>query len=251
MNLRPIVAVGIGLLVGLLLVSYYREREYRQLLDLRLATYQREISLLDGRLKKMANAAPAPASSFTRADHPSTSLSGRAKAIRDTAAAEARKDVVEGAMLRTEKSEVVPLSDRGSSSPSAAITSMQWAMANYDPAALARLIYISDSDRKEMESIISRLSAVQQAAYNRPEQLLSTLLCDPRNMKELSGIRVLSEDHVDRDHSVVRIEGSDSAGNLFQGAYYLHKTADGWKWVISSSSVKEAAESLRRDVSKR
>ncbi len=249
------VTIVVGLIVGATAVLWYRERSERRIVELRLVRSEREVSQLAGRLKEMSDAASNAALHMTRAEPPSISSNSVVSQARtDTAAAAGPKEIVEATKHRTDekpKSEMVPLVDQGSSTPSATITSMQWAMSTYNPATLAGLIYIADSDRRELESVMSRLSADQQAVYKSPEQLLSTLLCDPRNMKELSGIRVLSEDRVDRDHSVVRIEASDNAGNLLQAAYYLHKTADGWKWVISSASVREAAATLQRDAPRR
>ncbi len=141
--------------------------------------------------------------------------------------------------------------DRGRSSPSAAITSMQWALSSYNPAALAELIYIADTDRGEVQSMMSRLSEEQQSEYKSPELLLSTLLCDPSNMKEIASMKVLSEDRVDHENSVVRVQATDRSGRALEGAYYLHKTADGWKWVMSSASVKEALATIQLEDPKR
>jgi|GEM_PF-3073304 len=135
--------------------------------------------------------------------------------------------------------------DRGNATPQVALVSLFCAFGHGDVDRVSGLLDISANDLTALSGLFHSLPDAGQRYYGSPERMLAAFV-DQEARPRWIRVRTVSSSDPDRSSlEVTQISWNDLDRRRLVSTYSFRRTAAGWKWAISSDSIKRYADYYR------
>jgi PDZ domain len=132
--------------------------------------------------------------------------------------------------------------DKGNATPQVALVSLFCAFSHGDVERVCALLDISANDLEELSALFHSLPDAGRKYYGSPERMLAAFV-DQEARPRWIRIRKASSSDSDRTSLQVTLRfWNDLDHSRVESTYSFHRTTAGWKWAISSDSVRRFAD---------
>jgi hypothetical protein len=171
-----------------------------------------------------------PATPATPTPTSSTGTAGKAEA---TAATPANSRTIP----------VEAMGNAGRATPRAAGQTEAWAVQHGDVDTAASLLTFAPEERARLEAVIAALPENLRAQYATPERLMAMVMAG--TPRPIAGVQILDEKEQGPDEFVQQIQLQYADGRTRNDELTFQRDADGWKRVVSASTVDRVIAALK------
>jgi len=123
----------------------------------------------------------------------------------------------------------------GRATPTGAAQTLVWAMQHGDIKSAAAVLAFDPPERAKLETFIATLPENIRAEYDTPEKLMAFVMSG--SPKPIAGVQLLSQTQPDANTEIHRVQVQYQSGEVRQDDLTFRREADGWKQVVSPSTV--------------
>jgi len=131
----------------------------------------------------------------------------------------------------------------GRATPNAAAQTQLWATQHGDIDLAATLITFDPPERAKLEAMLATLPENLRTEYGTPERMIALVLAG--TPRPLAGVQQLGESQPSQDEIVHHVQMQFQSGEVRQDDIRFRRDAEGWKQVISSSTVDKVIAHFR------
>ena len=139
---------------------------------------------------------------------------------------------------------VASLTIAGLDTPTAAVLSFFWAVAQIDADALAKQLVFSPDARIKAEALFASLDEASRQRLGTPEKMMGVFFVEM--FARTSGLQIVGYDPTPPpDFSAWRAKVQTAGGRLRDVDFPIQRTADGWREVIEAFWIDNWSQYLR------
>lgn len=238
-------AVGLGICAALALGALYLQQQSNtRALQSELALLRQELRLARTEAARHAVAPSRPTGTEVAAEPVAAeNLSSLREEIGGLRAS--LQTVTRLAEARSAPTALTPVSamrNHGRATPETAAETLLWAAVNGELDIVAGSIVLSPSARERADSWFDRQSDETRRQYGSPEKLMALLIA--RDAGKLTGMRVLGQDTLGSDDTILRVRFAGEEGKTKDDTLPFHRSAGGWQLQLSERAVEKFARQL-------
>jgi hypothetical protein len=135
------------------------------------------------------------------------------------------------------------MGNAGRATPRAAGQTEAWAIQHGDVDTAASLLTFAPEERARLEAVIAALPENLRAQYGTPERLMAMVMAG--TPRPIAGVQILDEKEQGPDEFVQQIQLNYADGRTRNDELTFQRDADGWKRVVSASTVDRVITALK------